>query len=87
MEKLNRRELFAGALVASAAAGVWRTATAAETTGKESETGKRRVRLGGPSFANANDPEDLAQIHRKLDNFAQTAHDYLWHRLFGKHCQ
>ncbi len=66
MDKLNRREFITGALAASVAAGVVRSAAAAVSGSKESEAGKRSIRLGGPCYVETDDPDKLAQSHRDL---------------------
>lgn len=61
----NRRTFLHQSLLSGAAIG-WASLAAAPTQAASPASRSHLIRLGGPSFAKTNDPEELALAHRKL---------------------
>lgn len=63
---LNRRAFVRNSLGVAAAASLLNPAALLRAQSTPSPDQRRSIRLGGPSFAKTDDPEELALAHRKL---------------------
>ncbi len=62
----NRRAFLRDTFALAATTAWLQPASVLFSQAPETPTGRRAIRLGGPSFANTEDPEALALAHRKL---------------------
>jgi sugar phosphate isomerase/epimerase len=65
-QDVSRRSFIGQAVGAAVAAGVAGTRRTSIVRAEESDRKEHPIRLGGPIFVKTNDPEELAQAHRKL---------------------
>ena len=66
LRRSNRRAFLQESIALAATAALLRPGSTLFGQAPEAKTGQRPIRLGGPSFANTEDPEALALAHRKL---------------------
>lgn len=64
--QVTRRRFVGHCLAASAVAGLLRAPAEAAGESRARSRATRPIRLGGPGFAKADDPEEMAVAHRKL---------------------
>ncbi len=62
----NRRAFLRESLALAATTALVQPASLLPGQAPEAKTGRQTIRLGGPCFANSEDPEGLALAHRKL---------------------
>src|SRR5437660_127086 len=65
-ERLNRRAFLRRTLAITSATTLLDSGPLLVHQALGAERGPQSLRLGGPAFANAKDPEELALAHRKL---------------------
>src|SRR5262249_1698735 len=65
-EKLNRRAFLGKTIAITSTTALLDAGSNLAHKALGAERGPQSLRLGGPAFANAKDPEELAQAHRKL---------------------